>query len=308
MNRRAVRLFAVGALLTAALSACVPAPLRAQPGAQVEVQTVLTPAPVQAATGETGLYRAPGPAALQLRTNRPAFVTAVVLPQSGGAQVIGVGAVPTDTAVAAALPATRGFTQVFTVTSLAPLDLTAAAGAHSVDEVARVVQQATTPLAAGSYTVATTVYRVVNFGTLEVTASVPGAQVRVNGRRVGHAPLTLPDVPEGRVTVEVSRTGFDSVSRTVTVEADTISRVTAQMRPETGGLWVDSDVAARVLIGGQPAGPTPLRIRVRPGVVNVNVMPLDPAARTETLLVRVNVRQDTHIVCRSAPEFTCTVP
>lgn len=307
MNRRAVRVFAVGAVLGTVLSACVPAPLRAQPGAQVTVHTALSPAPVRAATGETGLYRAPGPASLDLRTDRPAFVTVVALPQGGGAQLRAVGPVAAQTAVAVALPPTRGFTQVFTVTSLAPLDLGAAAGASSLDEVARVVQRQAASLPAGSYTVATTVYRVVDFGTLEVTASVPGAEVRVNGRRVGHTPLTLPDVPEGQVTVQMSRSGYDSVSQIVNVGADVVSRVAADLRPETGTLRVDSDVAARVLIGGTLAGPTPLRVRVRPGVVNVNVVPVDPAARTETLLVRVNVRQDTHVVCRSVPDFTCTV-
>lgn len=307
MKRRAVRLLSLGALLTGLLGACVPAPLRAQSGAQVQIQATLTPAPVTAVTGEGGLYRAPGPAALQLRSDRPAFAAAVVLPQSGGAQVLAVGAVPADAPVSVALPATTGFTQVFTVTSLTPLELGAAAGARSVDEVARVVQRATAPLPAGGYTVTTTVYRVVNFGTLEVTASRPGAEVRVNGRRVGTTPLTLPDVPEGRVTVEVSRTGFDAVSQTVNVVPDATVRLRAELRPETGGLRVDSDRPARVLIDGQEAGPAPLRVRVRPGVRSVNVVPLDPALRAETLLVRVRAREDTAVVCRNVPEFTCSV-
>jgi hypothetical protein len=295
------------ALLTGLLGACVPAPLRAQAGAQVQVQATLSPAPVAAATGEGGLYRAPGPAALHLRSDRPAFATAVVVPQSGGAQVIPVGAVPTGAPVSVALPEATGFTQVFTVTSLAPLDLGAAAGARSLDEVARVVQQGAAGLPAGSYTVVTTVYRVVNFGTLEVTASRPGADVRVNGQRVGTTPLTLRDVPEGQVTVTVSQPGFDTVSRTVNVQPDVTARVSAELRPETGTLRVDSDRPARVLIDGQIAGTAPLRVRVRPGVSNVNVVPLDPDLRAETLLVRVNVRQETAILCRSVPAFSCSV-
>ncbi len=307
MNRRVVRLFSVGALLTGLLSACVPAPLRAQPSAQLQIQTVLTPAPVQTVTGEGGLYRSPGPSALQLHTDRPAFVTAVVVPQSGGAQVIAVGAVSADAPVTVTLPGTLGFTQVFTVTSLQPLDLGAAAGARSLDEVARVVQASAASLPAGSYTVATTVYRVVNFGSVEISASPSGSKVRVDGRPVGNTPLTLRDIPEGRVTVEVSRGGYDSVSQSVNVRPDATTQVTASLNRETGGLRVDSDVPARVLIEGQDAGSTPLRVRVRPGVVNVNVVPLDPAARTETLLVRVNARQDTSVVCRSVPDLSCSV-
>ena len=307
MTPRAVPLLSLGTLLTGLLVACVPAPLRAQAGAQVQVQATLIPAPVAAATGESGLYRAPGPAALQIRSDRPAFVTAVVVPQAGGAQIIPVGAVSADTPVSLALPATAGFTQVFTVTSLAPLELGAAAGARSLNDVARVVQQSAAGLPSGSYTVSTTVYRVVNFGTLEVTASRPGSDVRINGRRVGTAPLILRDVPEGQVTVSVSHSGFDTVSQAVNVQPDATVRVTAELRPETGTLRVDSDRSARVLINGQVVGMTPLRVRVLPGVNNINVVPLDPALRTETLLVRVKVREDTTIVCRSVPEFTCSV-
>ncbi len=307
MTPRAVRLLSVGAVLTGLLVACVPAPLRAQPGAQVQVQTALIPASVAAATGEGGLYRAPGPAALQVRSDRPAFVTAVVVPQSGGAQIVVGGAVAADTPVSLALPGTAGFTQVFTVTSLAPLELGAAAGARTLEDVARVVQQSAAGLPAGSYTVSTTVYRVVKFGTLEVTASRPGADVRIDDHRVGTAPLILHDVPEGQVTVAVSHPGFDTVSQTVNVRPDATVRVTAELRPETGSLRVDSDRPAHVLIDGQDVGMTPLRVRVRPGVNNINVMPLDPSQRTETLLVRVKVREETTVVCRSVPEFTCNV-
>lgn len=307
MKRRVFPLLPVGLLLTGLLSACVPAPLQAQPSAQVQVGASLIPAPVRSVTGEEGLYREPGPAALQIRTDRPAFVTAVLVPKFGGARVIPVGPVAADAPVSVTLPPTHGFIQVFTVTSLAPLDLGGAADARSLDEVARVVQQAAALLPRGSYTVATTVFRVVRFGSVEVSTSPPGADVSVGGRRLGTTPLTLRDVPEGQVTVEVSRDGYGAVSQSVNVGANATAQVRANLQLETGTLRVDSDVAARVLIGGQGAGTTPLRVKLRPGVVNVNVVPLNPAARTETLLVGVRDHEDTTIACRAAPEFTCSV-
>jgi hypothetical protein len=156
--------------------------------------------------------------------------------------------------------------------------------------------------------VTTTVYRVTGLGTLQVSASVPGAAVRVNGRLAGTAPLTVPDVPEGPVTVEVSRAGFATVSQRVNVQADTVAGVSAILRPITGSLKVDSDVPARVLIGGQHAGLTPLEVRVRPGTVNVNVEPLTGGLRTETLLVRVRAREQTAVACRvTGGEFVCSV-
>ncbi|MDV6374649.1 PEGA domain-containing protein [Deinococcus arenicola] len=307
MKRRAFLPLSGALLLTGLLSACVPSALQAQPGAVVGVAVNTFPAPVRPVTGEERLYREPGPAALQIRTDRPAFVTAVVVPQAGGAQVIPVGAVAADAPVSVTLPPTWGFIQVFTVTSLAPLDLGAAAGARSLAEVAQVVQASATSLPRGSYTVATTVFRVVRFGNLEISASPAGSDVSVDGRRVGTTPLTLRDVPEGRVTVEVSRDGYDTVSQQVQVGANTTAQLRTDLQRETGTLRVSSAVAARVLIGGQGAGSTPLSVKLRPGTVNVNVIPLDPAARTETLLVRVKAREDTDIACQATPEFTCSV-
>ncbi|WP_229753057.1 PEGA domain-containing protein [Deinococcus aerophilus] len=295
-------------LLSGLLVGCVPAPLRSQPGSQLVLETQLTPPPLTVATGEGGMYRSPGPAALRVRSDRAASVTAVVVPQGGRARVVPGGTVQAGVVTSVPLPASQGFTQVFTVASVRPLDLTAAEGARSLDAVARVVETAAATLPAGGYTVTTTVYRVTGLGTLQVSASVPGAAVRVNGRLAGTTPLTVPDVPEGPVTVEVSRAGFMTVSQRFNVQADTVAGISAVLRPITGSLKVDSDVPARVLIGGQDAGLTPLEVRVRPGTVNVNVVPLAEGLRTETLLVRVRVSKQTVVACQvTGGEFLCSV-
>lgn len=54
-------------------------------------------------------------------------------------------------------------------------------------------------------------------GTLHVTSDVPGAQVFVDRRFVGAAPVTIPDVSPGSHQLNVSATGFESIVQTLDV-------------------------------------------------------------------------------------------
>ncbi|GHF51243.1 hypothetical protein HNQ07_003035 [Deinococcus metalli] len=303
---------AVG-VLGAALVACVPAPLRAQPGAQLQVGARLSAPAITTVTGET-LYRPPGPGALLVTTDTPAFVSSLVLTSGQPVQVVTVGAVPAGTDVPVALPAASGFTQVYTVASVQPLDVSAAQGARSLDDAARAVQAAAQGLPAGAYTVATTTYTVGRFGTLRVTASEPGAEVRVDGHPAGYAPVEIPDVPVASVTVSVSAPGLSGHSQRVTVTENGVTEVRAVLAPLMGTLSVSSDVPAQVLVGGRVAGQVPgdgraLRVSLRPGTVGVNVLPLDPALRPQNLLVRVRASQVTTIRCTlSAGVYGCVTP
>ncbi|MFC6748890.1 PEGA domain-containing protein [Deinococcus aquaticus] len=205
-------------------------------------------APVQPVTGEQGLYRQPGPGTLLVSSDRAAFVTSVVLPQGGRAAVLPAAPVMPGQAQVTALPGTLGFTQVFTVASLEPLNLGGAAGARSVGEISRAVEATAASLPRGAYTVATTTYRVEQFGSLSVRASQPGAEVRVNDRPVGTAPVVVTDLPQGQVTVSVSLGGYQTFTQRVIVRPETTSEVSAALRRVTGILSVRSDVPAAVLI------------------------------------------------------------
>lgn len=297
-----------GLILAGLLVGCVPAPLRAQPDARLSVSAAPALPAAQPVTGEQGLYRPPGPGALRVQSDRAAFLTSVVLPATGGALVQPTVRAAAGVPVTVALPGTLGFTQVFTVASLEPLNLGSAAGARSVSEVARAVEVAAASLPRGSYTVATTVYRVEPLGTLRVSASQPGAQVSVNGRAVGAAPVTLTDLPEGQVTVGVSLGGYQPFTQRVTVRADVITEVAARLRPVTGTLSVRSDVPASVFVEGQPVGATPLDLAVRPGVFSVNVVPADRALRAQNLLVRVNASRVSALVCSvTGGQYRCEI-
>lgn len=298
-------------LLAGLLAGCAPAALRAQPGAQLRVETRLATPPLDTVTGEQ-LYRGPGPGALLIQTDRPAFVTSLFVPAEGGVRVLPSGAVRGGETVSLPLPGTPGFTQVFTVASLAPVDLSAAQGARTLEAAAQAVQAATRSLGAGAYTVATTTYTVGRFGSLEVTAPLPGAEVRVNGRLVGRTPLLLPEVPVGSVVVSVSRAGFTEFSQRVNVQPETATAVRASLRPITGTLQVTSGVPARVIVDGRlagQAGPDGLSLALRPGTVGVNVVPLDSALKPQTLLVRIRADQATPIDCAVvAGEYSCRTP
>lgn len=294
--------------LAGVLAGCAPAPLRAQPGALLRLETQVATLPLKTVTGEE-LYREPGPGTLLVRVDRPAFVTSLFVPTRGGVQVLPLGPVPAKDTVRLPLPATQGFTQVYTVASLAPLDLSAAQGAATLEEAGRVVQAATRSLGAGAYTVATTTYTVGRFGALEISASPPGSEVRVNGRLVGHTPLLLPDVPVGSVVVSVSSSGFGDVSQRVNVQPDVTTPIRARLQLITGRLRVTSDVPARVIVDRRLAGQTPLDLALRPGTVGVNVVPLNSTLQPQNLLVRIVGRQTTLITCAVvAGEYTCRTP
>lgn len=69
-------------------------------------------------------------------------------------------------------------------------------------------------------------------GTLEVTGDDVGANVNVNGQRVGQLPLAAPiRVQTGRAIVDVTMEGFRSFSAEVTVHAGQTSRVSVHLVP-----------------------------------------------------------------------------
>ena len=114
-------------------------------------------------------------------------------------------------------------------------------------------------------------------GWLLFRTEPPGATVLVDGTLRGVAPLSVRNVPFGEHTVEIRLTGFETVTREVTVNpADPVVPVPVQLTPadpETpaagealASLVVESRPAgARVVIDGEQVGVTPLVAAVPPG-------------------------------------------
>lgn len=310
----------LGSLL---LTGCVPAPLRAQPNAQVRVVTGTVNTPLRTLTGEA-VFAPPGPERLSIRTDRAAFVTVIVLPeQRWGADWSNAGAVvlPQLTtqpgqATPVTVPPTLGFTQVYSVATLTPVDLSGAAGRRSVSEVGRAVEAVTRTLPAGSYNVDDLQYRVSRLGTLRIAASQPDARVYVAGRPVAllgfGGAVTVPNLPEGSVTVTVERAGFVTWSYPVTVEPNRVRDVYAELlrpQPREGVLRVTSAVRARVTVGGVgvgEAGPgQPLVLAWRAGEYDVQLTAAE-SGESSTVRVRVRAGQTTAVSCTRSPDFTCS--
>jgi hypothetical protein len=55
-------------------------------------------------------------------------------------------------------------------------------------------------------------------GTLTIHSDVPGAQVFIDRRFVGHAPITIDDLEPGQHRLNMSADGFEGIARTIDVE------------------------------------------------------------------------------------------
>jgi hypothetical protein len=100
------------------------------------------------------------------------------------------------------------------------------------------------------------------FGTVEVRASQPGAEVLVDGRRQGNAPLTL-ELDEGPYAVEVraEERAYRTWKGKVVAVRKKATLVEATLEPIYGRLLVKSTPPeAKVVIDDEPRGETPLAI------------------------------------------------
>lgn len=92
-----------------------------------------------------------------------------------------------------------------------------------------------------------------HLGTVELSCTVDGAEVRIDGRLVGHTPLVMPlMLVAGKSVVEVRADGYFDMARQVQVDAGGISRVNFSLTPITP--------PAPMLAGAaEPALPSALR-------------------------------------------------
>ncbi|MFC4452711.1 PEGA domain-containing protein [Deinococcus sonorensis] len=304
MRRSAVPLL----LASLGLTACAPAALRGQPGARLQLSTTFPVPEVR-----PGYFRRPGPVAVQATSNADAYVYGLLLPEHGATQLLAPADGPFTRAGVQrqlALPPLSGFTQLFTVASQQPLDLQGAVGTTSVSALGAAVAAATRTLPAGSWNVATDVFRVSDFGTLSVTGSPLDARVTVNGEVLGRTPLTDVPVPAGSVTVRVERDGYVTFTQTVTINPDQRLTLTPALRPvplRLGRLVVESSVPASVALDEVPLGVTPLLVQVKAGNHTLLISPLDgqPGQR---LPVSLRSGATLTVGCDAASgSFTCTL-
>jgi serine/threonine protein kinase len=148
--------------------------------------------------------------------------------------------------------------------------------------------------------------------SLLIRSSPSGAVVAVDGTARGTTPLTLRDVPLGTRTIVLSRPGYVSNERRVTLTADRPSRsLEVQLSPIsapassrssrettsasaiTGSLNVDSrPTGSSVIVNGQAAGTTPLTMTsVAPGTITVRIERPGYRSWTQTIELKAGERR-----------------
>ncbi len=100
-----------------------------------------------------------------------------------------------------------------------------------------------------------TLDRAQRLGMLNVESNPRDAAVYVDGRYVGQTPLTRLDLAPGRYRVEVERSGYTPVTRTVTIAQGRTTNLRVTLLPELGRLVVLGDVpGTSVFVDGRLAG------------------------------------------------------
>jgi len=95
----------------------------------------------------------------------------------------------------------------------------------------------------------------VQNGLLQISSNPPGAQVLLNGRVVGNAPLNL-TVQPGRYEVELRLSGYQNFRATVNVSSGQTVPLNAIVQPLRGTLEVFTNVEARIFLDGREVGQT----------------------------------------------------
>ena len=117
------------------------------------------------------------------------------------------------------------------------------------------------------------VTRAAGRGGLEISASLPGATVSLDGRVLGPAPQSFPELPAGPHRVRVELAGYEAWEQDAHVVPGVTTRLHARLAREPGRVRVESDVAgADVFVDRKFVGKAPLELpELAPGPHQINV-------------------------------------
>ena len=98
-------------------------------------------------------------------------------------------------------------------------------------------------------------------GRVELVTDPSGAAVSVNGEFQGSTPLTLRLRPGRAHAIAMSKPGYETVSRELSVAADSGRRLEVSLVGQYGAIEVVSDPpAAEIYVDGEPGGVTPAQL------------------------------------------------
>lgn len=145
------------------------------------------------------------------------------------------------------------------------------------------------PRALGALTALLLTAAPAHAGQIVLESEPSGAEVYLDGKRLGRTPLLAAEVPDGTHEVELRHPGYQTGHMTVRVLRDLTTRRQVQLSRQgaSGELRVTSEpLGAQVILGGRPVGRTPLHLRrVTPGEHTVVLR--RPGYRDEKRTIRV---------------------
>jgi formylglycine-generating enzyme required for sulfatase activity len=97
-------------------------------------------------------------------------------------------------------------------------------------------------------------------GRLEVASTPSEASVSVDGEFRGRTPLSLRLSPGRAHRVALTKPGYETATRELSVAADSGRRVEIELTPQYGDVEVTSEPAADVFVDGERRGETPLKL------------------------------------------------
>ncbi|QDA31598.1 PEGA domain-containing protein [Thermococcus indicus] len=122
------------------------------------------------------------------------------------------------------------------------------------------------------------------FGYLTVTSSPSGAEVYVDSNYIGTTPLEDYKLSTGEHSVVVKKNDYQDYETTVTIEPGKTEKLEVTLSKEPGTLKITSEPSgAKVYIGGDYKGTTPLTLNLAPGTYDVKLTMKDYEDYTTTV-------------------------
>ncbi len=142
-----------------------------------------------------------------------------------------------------------------------------------------------------------------NYGELNISSDPSGADVTVDGKKVGKTPLSLKKIKKGAHKINIYKSRFGAWKQEILVEASKVSEVNATLVSSFGSLKVETvPDGADVFIDGKKQGISPLQIKkIKKGTVTVEAKKTCYALSKKKVRIRggkdTEVRFEMQTVC-----------
>ncbi len=109
------------------------------------------------------------------------------------------------------------------------------------------------------YTSTTKTFYIINsYGSISIYSTPSSSNIYLDNSFKGTTPLTIQKVPVGSHTIKLSKSGYNDISRTVTVTSDRTTTVSESLSLQSGSIKVSSNPSgANIYLDGTFKGTTP---------------------------------------------------